>query len=411
MLKLQNDPLTKGWRGQAIFFIIILMMGSLFFSRALLSISTAALVIICCIHKDYKIHLSRFLATPLLWGITLLFFLPFISGLWSEDTISWMKVIRVKLPLLLLPLAFAGPWQLSSRQWKWIAGLFLGMVTAGTLWSCSQYLADSEAIHAAYLKAKTIPVPLGGDYIRFSWLVCTAVILAVMLLVGASDKSSRILLLLLAAWLIIYLHLLAARTGLFACYLFLFSFFIYQLFRLRQKIIALLVLVAVLILPVIAWLFFPTFQNRFKYLRYDFDFVKNSQYLAGATDGNRLFSIKAGWDIVKENPFGVGAGDLRKVTVDWYNKEVPGMVEMDKIYPSNEWLIYGGFTGWVGIVVFSFVMLLPFLYKSRHKLFYWYCFHGTAIFSFIVDTGLEVQFGVFLYSFITCCWWKWLQRR
>ena len=169
-------------------------------------------------------------------------------------------------------------------------------------------------------------------------------------------------------------------------------------------------LIAVLVLPVLAWFFLPTFQNRFKYLRYDFDYVVNSSYLVGATDGNRLFSIKAGWNIVKENPLGVGAGDLRQVTNDWYKREVPAMVEMDKIYPSNEWLIYGGFAGWPGLILFTVIMALPFFIKGLQQKFFWFCFHGAAIFSFIVDTGLEVQFGIFLYGFITCCWWKWLRQ-
>ena len=132
--------------------------------------------------------------------------------------------------------------------------------------------------------------------------------------------------------------------------------------------------------------------------------------MPGATDGNRLFSIKAGWNIVNENPLGVGAGDLKEETKKWYNEHVPNMVEIDKIYPSNEWLIYGGFAGWIGIGLFTLSMLIPFFVQGIQQKFYWHCFHATAIFSFLVDTGLEVQYGVFLYGFITCSWWKSLHK-
>lgn len=371
--------------------------------------SMIAILVFSFFHPNIKSHFKKFFSTPLLWGMSLLFLIPLLSGLWSEDQESWMKVARVKLPLLVLPLAFAGGWQLSVKQWRTLAGIFLLIVFAATVWSVSLYFVDTAAIHEAYLKAKTIPVPLEGDYIRFSWLVCVALIVAVLMLTKEKTNWVKIILLLLAAWFIVYLHILAARTGLFACYLFIVAFAFYKLFSAERKKLSIIIIAAGLLLPVIAWFCFPTFQNRFKYLRYDYDFVKNSSYLPGATDGNRLFSIKAGWNILKENPLGVGAGDLRNVTKEWYDKEVPGMVEMDKIYPSNEWLIYGDFAGWPGILLFSFVMLLPFLIKGIQQKFYWNCFHATAIFSFLVDTGLEVQFGVFLYIFITCCWWKWLQ--
>jgi O-antigen ligase len=399
----------NSWQSKAIFILIILMMVSLFVSRAFLSISMGIFFLLCFLHGNLREHFRKFFTTPLLWGMTLLFFIPLLSGLWSDDLTTWSRVVRVKLPLLLFPLAFAGPWKLSKDHWRIIAGVFLLLVVGGTLWSIVQYIVDREAIHAAYLKAKTIPVPLEGDYIRFSWLVCVGLIISVLLFSESPGKRIRAILILLCCWFIVYLHILAARTGLFACYIFLFLFVLYQLFNLKRRGLAFILLAGAIIFPVLAWIFFPTFQNRVKYLRYDFDYVINNSYLQGATDGNRLFSIKAGWNIVKDNLLGVGAGDLKMETKKWYEQNVPGMVEMDKIYPSNEWLIYGGFAGWIAIAIFTLSMVIPFYTSIKHK-FYWNCFHITAIFSFLVDTGLEVQYGVFLYGFITCCWWKSLRE-
>lgn len=395
------------WRNHLVFGFIILMLVSLLFSRALLSLSMAGFMLAVLMHMAFRSHFHSFFSTALLRGMTILFFIPLVSGLWSEDTVSWLKVIRVKLPFLLLPFAFAASWQLSSRQWKNIVQVFFLFVSGATLWSIFQYALDREAIHAAYLKAKTMPVPLEGDHVRFSWLVAIALLFAVMTAQQIREKWLRGILLLLAAWFLVYLHLLAARTGLFAAYLFLFALVLYKLFSQRNRKFSWLLLAVILLVPVASWFLFPTFQNRFKYLRYDFDFVKNSSYLPGATDGSRLFSFKAGWQLLKDHPLGVGAGDLRKATNEWYDRYVPGMEDTDKIYPSNEWLIHAGFAGWPGLILFSFVMALPFRTKISTHRFYWYCFHAMALFSFLVDTGLEVQFGVFLYAFITLAWWKW----
>ena len=82
------------------------------------------------------------------------------------------------------------------------------------------------------------------------------------------------------------------------------------------------------------------------------------------------------------------------------------MTETDKIYPSSEVLIYGAACGWPGLIGFIFIMAAPF-FISIKKNFLWYLLNATAVFSFLFDIGLEVQFGVFIYSFILL-WWKWL---
>ena len=104
---------------------------------------------------------------------------------------------------------------------------------------------------------------------------------------------------------------------------------------------------------------------------------------------------------------GVGFGDVLSATKKWYAVNFPQMLEADKIYPSGEWVIYGAGCGWPGILLFSFVMIIPFWIKTGNRLLWWLV-NATASFSFLFDTGLEVQFGVFIYSFIILWWWKWL---
>jgi hypothetical protein len=52
-------------------------------------------------------------------------------------------------------------------------------------------------------------------------------------------------------------------------------------------------------------------------------------------------------------------------------------------------------------------MIIPFLLSVKNKL-WWIMLNATIAVSFLFDIGLEVQFGVFLYSFIVLWWWKWL---
>jgi hypothetical protein len=205
----------------------------------------------------------------------------------------------------------------------------------------------------------------------------------------------------------VYLHLLSARTGLFSLYIIVFYFLVRFIFIRRSFKYALMAIAILVILPVLAWFFVPSFQNRIAYFKYDFEYVKRAEYLPGANDGNRFLSIRAGLGVLDQHPLGVGAGDVENEIFKWYKTNVPGMLETDKIYPASEFLIYGLIAGWPGLIAFTVIMLLPFFVSNpRHRLI-WICLNTTAAFSFMFDVGLEVQYGFFSYAIVVLWWWKW----
>lgn len=389
-----------------IFSTMLAMVAGLFISRATLSISMMLFIATTMLHKDWRAQLANFFKTPCLIGMAVLFLLPFVSGLWSDDLKEWSGLIRIKLPLLLLPLAFAGSWQLRSGQWRVLALLFVLVVAAGTAWSFGNYWMDKEAISESYLRAKVFLTPLENDHVRFSWMVAVAALLCLWFVENGSHWIKWIAGL-LALWFVVYLHVLTARTGLFSLYLMLAFYAIWKIGTTKNTWLAATVLLAVLVLPLLAWRLLPTFQNRIKYFAYDHSFIKSGTYLPGGNDGNRALSFRAGWHVLKTHPFGAGAGDVWGETDTWYKANVPGMLATDKLYPSSEWLLYGGSTGWIGVLLFTLVMVIPFFYKPPLHRFYWFTLCGTAALSFLFDIGLEVQYGVFLYSFIVLWWWKW----
>jgi hypothetical protein len=183
-----------------------------------------------------------------------------------------------------------------------------------------------------------------------------------------------------------------------------------MLFTEKNKKSIALSLAATIVLPVLAWLLLPTFQNRLRYFVYDYSYIKSSTYLPGANDGGRVLSLKGGWSILQNNPLGVGCGDVYDETNKWYTQNVPAILPSDRLYPSSEWLLYGGAAGWPGFLLFSLVMIIPLFYRSMQNLFFWIALNSTAAFSFMFDIGLEVQYGVFLYSFIVLWWWKWFKK-
>jgi hypothetical protein len=177
----------------------------------------------------------------------------------------------------------------------------------------------------------------------------------------------------------------------------------------KSKSIPVFILIATLVaLPLAAYFLLPTFHNRVKYFIYTSAYFKQAHYLPGSNDAIRVISLKAGWNVLQEHPLtGVGSGDIFTETKKWDDRNYPSMIEEDKIYPSSEWLIYGDSSGWPGLLGFTVIMIIPFLLPLKHRPL-WCMLHVICAFGFLLDMGLEVQFGVFLYSFIVLWWWKWL---
>lgn len=393
--------IQRTWRDRSIIVALFVMLAGLFFSRALLSIGMISFLALTLLHHTAVQQLKIFLHNKLLVGLSFLFLISFASGLWSANKNDWMEVVRIKLPLLLMPLAFAGGWQLSPKGWKAVFYFFLLLCFGGCCWSLWQYGQNLQAINESYLRAKSIPTPLEDDHVRFSWLVAVAASLC--LYASLFVKSQRWLLSLACLIFVAYLHVLSARTGLLCFYFFALVLMVYLLFFTRRKKWWPLLL---LLLPLLAWLLLPTFRNRLAYIAYDLSFIKSKTYLPGGNDGNRVQSIKAGWSILKQHPLGVGAGDVRDETFNWYATHLPGMLPTDRLLPSSEWLMYGAAAGWPGLIFFIAIMLLPlFLRVPQHRLA-WMALNAMAALSFLFDIGLEVQFGVFAYIFVILCGWK-----
>ena len=397
----------KSGRNYFIFYSIIAMMISLFFSRAGLSMSTAFFVCACLLHTRIVDQLKSFISSPVLWGMSLLFLLPLISGLWSENKDEWLQNITIKLPLLLMPLSFAYSFNFAAKQWRWLAIIFVLLVTGGTIWGMYYYLIDFRTVHEGYLHARTIVTPLENDHVRFSWLISLSIIILGWLWWQTKKETSAFWLYgILIIYLVIFLHILAARTGLLSFYVSVLFIAARFIIKERKWTLSVGLVAAIVLLPTLAYFLFPTFHNRVKYFLYDFEYFKDANYLPGGNDATRVISIKTGLSIMLEHPMkGTGFGDITENMNRAYVSQHPSMQERDKIKPSSEWVVYGVGTGIPGILLFTFCILTPFFARIKKK-WEWWLLSIIVAASFLFDIGLEVQFGVFIYCFAVLSAWK-----
>jgi O-antigen ligase len=173
-----------------------------------------------------------------------------------------------------------------------------------------------------------------------------------------------------------------------------------------HKIPALVILFLLIAAPFAAYKFSPTFKNRIDYIRYDYSYYSQGNYIEGLSDGNRVLSVKAGLSVFTNNIFtGAGFGDVKQQTNEWYDANHPQMKEYERMLPSSEWLLYACAGGILAAIIFITALLLLFFYKSMIHDISWWIFITICSLFFLYEVSLEGQFGVFVFVFFLW-WWR-----
>jgi len=152
------------------------------------------------------------------------------------------------------------------KDWEKISFVFLVIMFVGICWSLWQYFKNINDINAAHLKAHTIETPLGNDHVQFSLLVVIAVFTGVFLLMETGKSFKKVhkaLLLILAISQLVYLHVLAVRTGLICFYVCGFISLIWLVSQHKRKSY---LLIFFFLLPITFYFILPTFRNKIHYL-------------------------------------------------------------------------------------------------------------------------------------------------
>lgn len=374
------------------------MWAGLLWSRALLSLSMIALFVLALVFYARQgwqtIRSSRWLQ-----GLLMLFLIPLLTFFWSTDKHQWLNAVQVKIPLLLMPLLIP-MFRLFRREMasKLLAALCV-LVLLSSFFSYWHFFT-ATGIQADYLKAKVVRVVMSNDHVRYAWLLIIAYAwLLYDMLRGSFPEKWRIAGYAFLVYVAVFIHVLAAKTGILGFYMVS----LIAVFSIVARRFRLVSLVTIFLIPVTAWFLFPTFQNRMRFVIWDFQNYSRGNYVEGLSDAPRIISYNAGSSLIKSNPaIGVGSGDVRGETWAWYDIHAAYLKEYERLLPSNEVLMYaaaGGLLAGMGSFV---VFILPFLMKDYRRNMLWISFHAVSFAGFMYEIGLEVQHGVFIYAFFSC---------
>lgn len=332
-------------------------------------------------------------------GIFVFFFLlVLVSGTYSNDTTQWLERLRIKLPFLLLPLAFFIIPKPNGRQVNLTLYFLWALMIGSAIVSVLLYLNDPEGITEAITRGKTMPTPF--NHIRFSLMTVFAAVCGYYLLQQKFTwcyKWEKWLQLAGTFFLIVFLHVWAIRSGLLALYVCLGAIILYEIWRTRKLILLGSLLLTLPAIPMIAYYTVPTFTNKVDYMLYDLGRFKEGD-TAAYSDARRLRSIVVSWEVGKQKKWiGAGYGDIKDDMKSYYEVHYPELADENSLAPHNQFLYVFVGLGFVGLAVFTWAVLYPLWVAWRWRNILFICFNLIAITSFIPEYPLENQVGTAFY--------------
>jgi len=322
-----------------------------------------------------------------------------LTWFWTEDKGNWGTRLEVKLPFLLLPLAFAFLPRFTAKQLQLFtlvsAFLFLG----GAIYTVSFLVADSAANIKKYRYAEVLPTLPKNDHIRASLAVALFIVWCFYLwpmLKGAAKWVITAI----AAFLIIYLHILAVKSGLLSLYIFGVGWGLYMAIA-KRKLAGIIAIILIPLFLTLAIKFMPTLRERANYVYFSWFMFKLGDKSGNYGDINRLMSYKIAFNLIKDHPLtGVGTGDMLAEMTKGFHKWNPDLPEQSVILPHNQFLTVALGCGIPAMVLFLIWVFMPLAaLKKNRQGFFFFMVWFLLFLQLMIEPVLEVQFGVFVILF------------
>lgn len=406
-----------------LFFLIALaFMALLIPAPAILSIVMFMMVAWGLWH--YKAAWAGLKSEPVWWAVMGVFIMLLPQCLYSDNWHYLGERLRIKLPFLILPFAFAAAKPFGRKQFylllAWLSVL-MSIVGLGVL---INYALHFEAINDSLTYSKSIPTPI--HHIRFSLLLALSAIgsgllasreLAffythqpkseeelsvknsiimlfywlIHLVFSDAWRKVRIVFAVLCAFQILLLHILAVRSGLFAFYGAMFMLLVQYTIVQRRYLIGVLALALLVTVPLAAYYTIPSVQQKVNLTLWNWQQYKEG-IVGEYSDTKRMLSYQVGLDLFQQHPIvGVGMGDAWDTIQATYQSKYNGNTPM---LPHNEYLYYAVGTGLIGLLLFLICFFYPLFNRARWREPFTLAFFVISFLSMMTETTIETQVGV-----------------
>lgn len=378
--------------------LLFLLVG-LVASPVMMSIGVIGFAMNWVLNADFVENFKRFLRSPVFWSLTALFFLWLMSGLWSENLDYWANRMRMRLPFLLMPAGLVALPRFDRKIYYSLLYLFFSLITLTCLVLFTWYLIDFENITLNYRQGQVLPTPV--MHIRFSLMVAYTVAIGITFILEKWSLTNRpwerYFQYISTGFLLVFLHVLAVRSGLVAVYGVL-AYFLFRDVIVGKKWKRAAIALALLIAGTFtAYQTIPSLKYKVDYTFYNIYHIQRDSATTELSDSHRVGTIRAGLAIGSEAPLlGAGVGDVRDKTKVYLREHYPEIAD-SSFTPQSQFVWQYAAMGAIGLILFCGVVFLPLFYRKGWQQPLSGSFLAIAIPSFVIEQTLETQLGTAIY--------------
>lgn len=321
----------------------------------------------------------------------LIFSVYVLSGINSEDTGRWLEKINTNLIFIAIPLGvyLSGPYKKAILD-KIIA-LFVLFNAILNIILLVIYVLHFDSVNQQYLYGQTIYTPI--MHVRYSYFVAISIIFSFYLFYINFKTKYKYFWAVVTLFLIVFIHILAVRTGILSIYITVFTLGIFYAVKFKKHKELTIGLVSFLIIIAVSFLTFPSIKNKISYSIWDIKSTLNNTAQYHTSDRIRIYSIINGLKLVKENPvFGTGIGDIYIEMDKKYDINYPDLPEKYRFGPIDQFLFTLASMGIAGFVILYGLLLIPLYFiKRKHRLLI--PFYILTFSTFIGENTIELIVG------------------
>ena len=212
-------------------FFISCLAASISLGKVPMSISLIGLTLNWILELDFQLKWKKIKDQKYLPIIFSGLFL--IELLWlpiSKDTTIGLNVLRIKLPLLLLPLIIGSSTRISKREWKTIITTFFIGILVSTIWV---YLVSLEVLPSKKESGTARDASIFMSHIRYSVLLSLSAIFVLVL--AFKNLINKLIAIVFFLWLLFLIFKLSTITAILGLSFALLFLFIALIFASRNK--------------------------------------------------------------------------------------------------------------------------------------------------------------------------------
>ncbi|MFP4469416.1 MAG: O-antigen ligase family protein [Bacteroidales bacterium] len=295
------------------FFGLALMIASLPLSKFMMSVSQFILVFNWLLDVKVVDKFRAFFRNRAAIAIVSIYLLHVIGLLWTENFVYAAKDLRIKLPVLALPIILSTSPPVGKRYFHHLMVIFIAANIAGSFFSMRELLTR-EIVEIR-------KISLFMSHIRFSLNICVAIFAGTYLVLktGYGSRAGKALISLGVLWLLVFLVIMESVTGIAVLLLTLMVLTLVAVLRSRNRVLKTAGIAVLIVVPLAIVLYLNNIYNDlmpdrpFRYEGMDTHTSRGNPYLhdksLGVENGHwtgqylQWQELKTAWNQRSEIPF------------------------------------------------------------------------------------------------------------